>query len=122
MIEVSKNVGNTEQFVRFVLNFNLVLNKLIKCKNKVDHKFSVGFFNRSSELEPKNKRNNSIKGARSLTVLDDKTQCWLNDITDSAASAQSVMLLAISVVVIIICSAQQLLAISICAISGVASI
>ena len=44
--------------------------KMLKCK--VDHKFSVGFFNKNSKLELKNKHNNSIKSRsvmRQVTIL-----------------------------------------------------
>ena len=53
-------LATSEQICLFYVQFYFGLNKLVKCKNKVDHKFSVGLFNQNSELELKNKRNNSI--------------------------------------------------------------
>ena len=53
-------LATLEQICLFCVKFQFCLNKLIKSKNKVDHKFSVSLFNQNSELELKNKRNNSI--------------------------------------------------------------
>ena len=53
-------LATSEQICLFYVQFYFGLKKLMKRKNKVDHNFSVGFFNQNSELELKNKRNNSI--------------------------------------------------------------
>ena len=59
-LKFAKMLTTSEQICLFYVQFYFGLNKLVKCKNKVDHKFSFGLFNQNSELELKNKRNNSI--------------------------------------------------------------
>ena len=59
-LKFAKMLTTSEQICLFYVQFYFGLNKLIKCKNKVDYKFSVYLFNKNTELELKNKRNNSI--------------------------------------------------------------
>ena len=63
-LKFAKMLATSEQICLFYVQFYFGLNKLIKCKNKVDHKFSVGLFNQNSELELKNKRYNNTINSR----------------------------------------------------------
>ena len=46
-LKFAKMLATSEEICLFYVKFYFGLNKLVKCKNKVHHKFSVGLFNKT---------------------------------------------------------------------------